>query len=119
MKNSQALMYTKQLETLLLEIDDIYEKTRDSKEEHDFYKIIEPFVNHAIELSSKWREAIDVIIAERSTYFIGERQLDQIQDNISKLSVQAFHYMTSYKLFKSYLQSTKFLLTTIIRQLQR
>ena len=117
MEKQQALFYTKQIIEKIDEIDAIYEKTRESGESYDFYKVIEPFANEVQQLASDWQQAIEAVIASRSSYFIGERQVDTVVDNVCKLSVQAFHGSTSFQRFKSYVQSTKFILNSIKRQL--
>lgn len=117
LSNSNALTYTRDLRKVINQLDTIYEESRLNRKEYDFYTEIEPFVNEVNLLTKNWRNAINQVISESTSYFVGERQLDQVEDNITKLSVQAFQYTASYKLFKSYLQSTKFLLTTIERQL--
>jgi hypothetical protein len=118
MKNQRALMYTRELLEVLTKINTIYEEARETKKEYDFYNDIEPFANETYELAKQWKKEVEEVIASQQSHFFGERQLDQVVDNISTLSAQAFQYMTSYKRFKDYHQSTKFLLTTIERQLK-
>lgn len=113
----QALLFTNQILEKIDEIDAIYEKTRGSGEDYDFYEVIEPFANEVQRLALDWQQAIEAVIASRSSYFIGERQVDTVVDNVCKLSVQAFHASSSLHRFKSYVQSTKFILTSIKRQL--
>lgn len=117
MSDQNAITLTKELVKVLADIDNIYEKTRETKEEYDFYSVVEPYANHVYDLAKKWRIAINEVISSRKTYFYGEKHVDQVVENVSILSAQAFQHTTSYKRFKSYVQSTKFLLTTIERQL--
>ncbi|MGM9923391.1 MAG: DUF1798 family protein [Bacillus sp. (in: firmicutes)] len=114
----QALLYTENLRKLLEEIQEMYEDTRKTKAEHDFYTVIEPFVNGVRERADQWQEAINRVVAANPAYFVGERQIGQVVDNICTLSIQAFQHTASYSRFKSYYQSTMFLLKTIERQLR-
>lgn len=113
----QARVHTEKLLEKLNEIDAIYKQTRQQGEQADFYAVIEPFASEVQQLSIEWKQMIEVIVAESPTYFIGERQLDTVVDNICKLSVQAYYASTSLNRFKSYIQSTRFTLNSILRQL--
>ncbi|WP_042346477.1 DUF1798 family protein [Bacillus massiliigorillae] len=117
MTREEALLYTKELNKLLDDINEKYEKVRLTKEEADFYKDVEPYANSVRDRAQKWYESIQQVIENNEAYIQGERQVEQVVDNICTLSVQAFQYSTSYSRFKSYYQSTKFLLKTIERQL--
>lgn len=118
MSKVEALNSTKQLLELLNEIDGIYEKVRVTKEEHDFKQVVEPYARKVEELTKNWQRQLEKVIKEQQAYFIGERHIDQVVDNTCHLSIQAFYASTSYSRFKSYLQSTKFLLKTMERQLK-
>ncbi|MEH6941599.1 DUF1798 family protein [Bacillus sp. JJ722] len=117
MTREEARLYTKDLNNILDEINLIYENARLTKDEPDFYKDIEPFANDVRNRAQKWYSSIKEVINHNETYIQGEKQLDQVVENICTLSVQAFQHRTSYNRFKSYFQSTKFLLKTIERQL--
>ncbi|MFS0781428.1 DUF1798 family protein [Bacillus sp. 1P06AnD] len=115
----QAIQETRELVVKLEEMDGIYENARQTKEEYDFYTVIEPFANKVKDMAETWRESIEECIAKQDGYVFGERQLDQVVDNMCQLSVQAFQHKSSYKRFKSYVQSTRFLLGTLVRQLDK
>lgn len=118
MGKKEALSSTQQLLKLLDEMNTIYEDVRASKEEHDFMKVVEPYARKAEELTRIWQQHIEWIIQNQQAYFIGERHVEQVIENTCQLSVQAFYPSTSYSRFKSYLQSTKFLLKTMEGQLK-
>lgn len=117
MYKDEARLYTKDLNSILDKINLIYENARLTKEEPDFYKDVEPFANDVRDRAQKWYSSIKEVINRNEVYIQGERQIDQVVENICMLSVQAFQYRTSYSRFKSYFQSTKFLLKTLERQL--
>ncbi|WP_050615386.1 DUF1798 family protein [Bacillus testis] len=114
----KTVIETQLLYDKLQEINDIYDKTRQTQEEYDFYEVVEPFANEVKQLSEEWLRSIKETISLQKGYIYGEKQLDQVVDNMCQLSVQAFHYKSSYNRFKSYVQSTKFLLSTLERQLK-
>jgi len=114
----EALSCTQQLLELLDEMNDIYEDVRATKKEHDFMKVVEPYARKAEELTYIWKKQIGEVIQNQQSYFTGERHVEQVIENTCQLSVQAFYPSTSYSRFKSYLQSTKFLLKTMERQLK-
>ena len=118
MGKKEALSYTQQLLELLDEMNDIYEDVRETKKEHDFMKAVEPYARKAEELTRNWQQHIESVIQNQQAYFTGERHVAQVVENTCQLSVQAFYPSTSYSRFKSYLQSTKFLLKTMERQLK-
>ena len=115
--NKESYFLTKKLMLALVKIEEQYSEARETKKMYDFYTEIEPFVNEIEALTGKWKVALEKEISQRTSYFIGERQIDQVVENIQNLSVQSFQHTTSFNRFKSYLQSTKFLLKTIERQL--
>lgn len=115
--NKESYFLTKKLMLALVKIEEQYSEARETKKMYDFYTEIEPFVNEIEALTGKWKVALEEEISQRTSYFIGERQIDQVVENIQNLSVQSFQHTTSFNRFKSYLQSTKFLLKTIERQL--
>ena len=115
--NKESYFLKKKLMLALVKIEEQYSEARETKKMYDFYTEIEPFVNEIEALTGKWKVALEEEISQRTSYFIGERQIDQVVENIQNLSVQSFQHTTSFNRFKSYLQSTKFLLKTIERQL--
>lgn len=117
MNKEKALILTKKMNEMLVEINQIYEKARETKQEYDFYQVVEPYVNQTQEVANDWYKSIQSVMKQEFVHFQGERHLQQIVENISTLSVQAFQHTTSYNRFKSYLQSTQFLLRTFERQL--
>lgn len=115
--NKESYLLTKKLMLALVKIEEQYSEARETKKMYDFYTEIEPFVNEIEALTDRWKEALEEEISQRTSYFIGERQIDQVVENVQNLSVQSFQHTTSFNRFKSYLQSTRFLLKTIERQL--
>ena len=81
-------------------------------------EVVEPYARKVEELTYIWKKQIGEIIQNQQAYFTGERHVEQVIENTCQLSVQAFYSSTSYSRFKSYLQSTKFLLKTMERQLK-
>lgn len=118
MEKKEALSSTQQLLELLDEMNDIYEDARATKKEYDFMKVVEPYARKTQDMTSTWQQHIQRVIQNQQAYFIGERHIEQVIENTCQLSVQAFYSSTSYSRFKSYLQSTKFLLKTMERQLK-
>lgn len=115
--NKESYLLTKKLMLALVEIEEQYSEARETKKMYDFYTEIEPFVNEIEALTGRWKVALENEISQRTSYFIGERQIDQVVENVQNLSVQSFQHTSSFNRFKSYLQSTRFLLKTIERQL--
>ncbi|MGN1385802.1 MAG: DUF1798 family protein [Bacillus sp. (in: firmicutes)] len=118
MEKKEALACTQRLLKLLDEINDLYEDVRTTKKQYDFTNEVEPFAEKADELTMNWLHQMEAVIEKQRGYFIGERHIEQVVENMRQLSVQAFYWSTSYNRFKSYLQSTKFLLKTMERQLK-
>ncbi|MGN1402473.1 MAG: DUF1798 family protein [Bacillus sp. (in: firmicutes)] len=116
-KNDDIKAATEQLIIVLADLNNLFQHTKETKKEYDFYKDIEPYVNEVQWKLKRWQNAMEKELMERQITYFGKRQLEQIVDNISNLTVQAFQHTASLKRFKDYYQSTHFLLTSIYRKL--
>ncbi|WP_026694861.1 YppE family protein [Peribacillus kribbensis] len=118
MKEDLLTEQTKQLIELTDQIEEIFNTTKTEQIEHDFYETIKPFADRAFELSSNWKTAASEFIENKRPKHLHVQQIDQAAELISTSSIQAFFPKTSLKRFKSQLQSIRYTMETVLKQVE-
>ena len=107
------LQLTDQLISYNEEADRIYESVRKEGAERDFFTAVKPFADEVHSACSLWNEQMTEWMKTESFRHLYPMQIQQTADNLSDVAVQAFFPKTSYKRFKSHVQSVRFILQNV------
>ncbi|WP_338749598.1 DUF1798 family protein [Bacillus sp. FJAT-52991] len=116
MKELQKL--TTELMTIVKEANEIYHEKRKTNEKGDFYQEVKPFADRANKVSIHWKKEIETQLQQGGFKYIHQPQVKAVVENIELVSVQAFFPETSYTRFKNYIESTNFLLNSLLKELK-
>jgi hypothetical protein len=111
-----------QTETLIKycqESDRIYEEVRGTGEDKDFYNEVKPFADTVHKEADKWGENMKSWISQEKFTHLFPQMIDQTVNNLSDVAVQAFFYKTSYKRFKSHVQSVSYILEIALSEINK
>lgn len=104
---------TEQLIVLAKEADAIYEEVRKDGREKDFYHEVKPFADRVQLACEQWEQRVKQWMKEAEFKHLFPQQIEQTAQNLTDVSVQAFFPKTSYKRFKSHVQSVLFILQNV------
>ena len=90
-----------------------YDNRRESKEKGDFFTEVKPFADQAHSLSKEWGVEVGAYLTEYRQKNLHPNQIKATVENIELLSVQCFFPETSYNRFKSYIQSSFFVIEQV------
>lgn len=107
------LQLTEKLISYNEEADKIYDSVRKEGSERDFYTAVKPFADEVHSSCQLWREQMTEWMENESFRHLYPMQIQQTADNLSDVAVQAFFPKTSYKRFKSHVQSVRFILQNV------
>lgn len=110
MKPEMILKQTNELIEITRQADQEYNNRRDSKVKGDFYTEVKPFADHAHSILSEWKDAASDYLINQPKKNIHQNQIAATAENIELIVVQCFFPETSYKRFKSYIQSSLYVL---------
>ncbi|XKE65787.1 YppE family protein [Jeotgalibacillus malaysiensis] len=110
LKPDKILKQTNKLIEITRHADQEYNNRRDSKVKGDFYTEVKPFADHAHSILSEWKEAASNYLINQPKKNIHQNQIAATAENIELIVVQCFFPETSYKRFKSYIQSSLYVL---------
>ncbi|TFE03243.1 DUF1798 family protein [Jeotgalibacillus sp. R-1-5s-1] len=119
MKTNEILELTNQLAEILEQADEEYNKRRETKEKGDFHDEVKPFADRAHALISEWKEKTSAQLIKNPQKNIHHNQIFATADNLELVTVQCFFPETSYKRFKSYVQSSRYVLGQVEMALSR
>ncbi|HZG73766.1 MAG TPA: YppE family protein [Chondromyces sp.] len=110
---------TKELLDITNNANDIYMKKREAQIKGDFFSEVKPFADHAKAVSDKWKELSLTWLRETSgKRYIHPMQIQATVENLELVCVQAFFPETSFKRFKSYIQSISYVLKEMMYELE-
>ncbi|MDZ5711975.1 YppE family protein [Jeotgalibacillus haloalkalitolerans] len=110
MNKEIILNQTNELIEITRRADLEYNNRRESKEKGDFYEEVKPFADHAHSILKEWKVAASNYLIEQPKKNIHQNQVAATAENIELVVVQCFFPETSYKRFKSYIQSSLYVL---------
>ncbi|MDQ0218946.1 DUF1798 family protein [Peribacillus cavernae] len=113
------LKLTKELIGFCQRADQIYEDVRSTGKEKDFYNDVKPFADKVQLASLEWADSMKVWMREERFQHLFPQQIDQTVQNLSDVAVQAFFPKTSYKRFKSHVQSVQFILQSALHEINK
>ncbi|MDG5470609.1 DUF1798 family protein [Jeotgalibacillus sp. ET6] len=101
----------------LLEIVDSAQKEYDNRRntdlKGDFYTEVKPFADRAHSLSKEWGTDADQFLRSHPQKNLHPNQIKATVENVELLSVQCFFPATSYNRFKSYIQSSFYVIEQV------
>lgn len=116
-ENLQKL--TEQLLNYTIQSNEIYDNVRKEGKEKDFFTEVKPFADQVQASCTEWEEGIKEWMKETQFKHLYPEQIGQTANNLSDVAVQAFFPKTSYKRFKSHIQSVEFILNNVKSEVDR
>lgn len=115
--------YAKELTQKLIQFNEqadvIYEEVRAAGKEKDFYSEVKPFADEVHTACSEWKDNMKEWMGMESFTHLFPLQIEQTANNLSDVAVQAFFPKTSYKRFKSHIQSVRYILHNVRDEIDR
>jgi hypothetical protein len=112
-------LLTEQLIKYTVQADDIYEGVRKEGKEKDFFSEVKPFADQVRTVCIEWETGMKEWMKETEFKHLFPEQIEQTAHNLSDVAVQAFFPKTSYKRFKSHIQSVEFILHNVKAEIDR
>ncbi|AOH55471.1 YppE family protein [Peribacillus muralis] len=119
MEKEKLQRLTEELITYTAKANDIYEDVREEGKEKDFYAEVKPFADQVREACDEWEAGMKQWMRETEFKHLFPEQIEQTAHNLSDVAVQAFFPKTSYKRFKSHVQSVDFILHNVKAEIAR
>ncbi|TFE03050.1 YppE family protein [Jeotgalibacillus salarius] len=110
MTTENILKMTIELINITNQADEEYNKRRESGLKGDFFNEVKPFADHANLIVQEWKSAAADFLIEYPKKNIHQNQIFATAENMELIVVQCFFPETSYKRFKSYIQSSLYVL---------
>lgn len=111
--SQQIVSLTQHLITLAEEANSIYEAVREDGVEKDFYHEIKPFADLVKQVCEEWEQEMKQAMQIVTFKHLYPSQIEQASQNLQDVTIQAFFPKTSYKRFKSHVQSILFTLNHV------
>ena len=119
MEKERIRSLTEQLLNFTIMADDIYEEARRTGKEKDFFTEVKPFADEVMAKCAEWERGLMKWMKEEEFRHLFPQQIEQTARNLSDVAVQAFFPKTSYKRFKSHIQSTVFIIRNVEAEINR
>ncbi len=119
MQKEKLQLLTEQLIKFTDQADDIYEGVRKEGKEKDFFSEVKPFADQVRTACIEWEAGMKEWMKEIEFRHLFPEQIEQTAHNLSDVAVQAFFPKTSYKRFKSHIQSVEFILNNVRTEINR
>ncbi|WP_077213764.1 YppE family protein [Bacillus dakarensis] len=112
-------LLTEKIISYLNTIEDKFQEVKRTGEKGEFYSEVKPFADDVKEINDRWLKSATAWVEETMPRNLFPKQIESAHEQIEMLSVQAFYPDTSLTRFKNYLQSVRFILTTLADLLQK
>lgn len=119
MQKEKLQLLTEQLIKYTDQANDIYEGVRLEGKEKDFFSEVKPFADQVRTVCIEWETGMKEWMKETEFRHLFPEQIEQTAHNLSDVAVQAFFPKTSYKRFKSHVQSIEFILNNVKTEIDR
>ncbi|WHY54862.1 YppE family protein [Peribacillus simplex] len=119
MHKEKMRLLTEQLIQYTDKADEIYEGVRKEGKEKDFFSEVKPFADLVRTACIEWETGMKEWMRETDFRHLFPEQIEQTAHNLSDVAVQAFFPKTSYKRFKSHVQSVEFILNNVKTEIDR
>ncbi|KOP83201.1 YppE family protein [Cytobacillus solani] len=95
-----------------------YIQVRETGESGDFFGEVKPFADEVKEVNDEWKKQAYEWIKDVGPKNLYHQQIDSASEHIETISVQAFFPNTSRSRFNDVVASAKFILTSIIHEIE-
>ena len=89
------------------------------RQEKDFYHEVKPFADQVNQVCEEWEQEMKQAMQQVTFQHLFPSQIEQAAGNLKDVSIQAFFPKTSYKRFKSHVQSVLFTLNHVRMESER
>jgi hypothetical protein len=119
MKYESLLKDTILLQRYNQELQGIYEEVSEIGEPADFFTTVKPYADKVKDVLDQWQESVLTWIQVEKPKYFHRQQVDNIIENISTVSVQAFFPDTKGKRFKHLIKSNEYTLDSIRQHIEK
>ncbi|WP_456278588.1 YppE family protein [Bacillus sp. AK128] len=117
MEYKELVRLTLQLQQYNQELEEIFERVKQTGEAEDFFMTVKPFADKVRDCLEEWESFVLPWIKKEKPKYFYQQQVDNLKENITTVSVQAFFPKTSMKRFKELIRSNQYTLDSIIQKL--
>lgn len=110
---------TIKMKEYLVQINQNYEDVRKTGVEHDFYTVVQPFVDEVYEFTDGWLELATEWINKNQPKNLVVQQMEATSDNIKEICAQSFFIKTSYTRFKHSVNSINYTLEKLLTEINK
>ncbi len=111
-KNSNLLLEYNQ------ELQKVFTTVLEQEQAADFFSVVKPFADKVRDVVVQWEENALLWVKKDKPKYFHKNQIDNIVENITTVSIQAFFPDTKEKRFKQLIRSNQYNLETIIQHLK-
>ncbi|WP_246942099.1 YppE family protein [Bacillus pinisoli] len=115
---NELLTHTNQLLQLNEQLDSIYENVKETGESPDFFETVKPHADQVRDVLEVWEVHVLEWIAKTKPKYFHKQQVENLKENITAVSVQAFFPATSKKRFKELIRSNQYNLESIVQKIE-
>ncbi|KIL48023.1 DUF1798 family protein [Jeotgalibacillus campisalis] len=112
-ENNTLYNLTLELLKIVRSAEEEYDNRRETDLKGDFWKEVKPFADNAHSLSKDWGEAAAAFLHKQPQKNLHPNQIKATVENVELLTVQCFFPATSYNRFKSYIQSSFYVIEQV------
>lgn len=110
MEYENIYQQTVQLINITNKANEQYNQRRETGEKGDFYQEVKPFADQSHVILNQWKKEASDFLIHHPKKNIHQNQIAATAENLELIVVQCFFPETSYKRFKSYVQSSLYVL---------
>jgi two-component SAPR family response regulator len=117
MNYEELVRLTQLLQKYNEELGSIFEVVKQKGEPEDFFTIVKPFADKVREEIEQWEPLVLKWINQEKPKYFYKQQVENLKENITTVSVQAFFPKTGAKRFKELVRSNQYNLDSILKRI--
>ncbi|MBM7661296.1 hypothetical protein JOC85_002068 [Bacillus mesophilus] len=117
MKYKELARSTELLQQYNQELGSIYDRVKQKGEPEDFFTIVKPFADKVKDEIELWEPLVLKWINQEKPKYFYKQQVENLKENITTVSVQAFFPKTGAKRFKELVRSNQYNLDSILKRI--
>jgi hypothetical protein len=119
MEYQELLRTTILLQEYNQELGTIFERVKETEEAEDFFMTVKPFADKVKDVLEQWESFVLIWIKKEKPKYFYQQQVENLKENITTVSVQAFFPKTGAKRFKELIRSNQYTLDSIIKRIEK